>query len=503
MASLDKAYGDLFPLAMQHGTCLPDPLAHLGTIYFPVYQRYSALVRAREKSKEKDTGRDEDRDGDKAPDLKSQSQYAAHNSMFSLGDGPGDWRDMYNLSTTTKGTKSTVSEFAPAPSPAFGSASAFTTAAYSNPLAAYLALRALEAAHWGSVELPRLCADYESLLYRMSTTSGRSVGGAGRATHTHIGTSTPLLVPTGGGLAKGNKKQSFNGQDRAGAYSRDHDADLAMAVGLAPGPHENTMRGIDPLSTELCRAMWDASRDRVAQWGAFACPDEAVLQAMARFTRLRGRFRGEGEGEKDKKEDFMYCELGAGTGYWAGQLRRCGVKVEAYDIQPTGKGGGKSAFNSTYGLIPFTGDCCENDLSLLSVSNNRQDNNERRGSGANNAAPVMNDYHGSFPLWTYVGRRGVDSLPRDSQHALQAAQFNNNSNNRNRGKILFLCYPPPDSQMGLNALRQGGWERVVYVGEIGGDTGTLEFEKALCEEFVCVSGYDQLPQWGNTAITGT
>ena len=80
--------------------------------------------------------------------------------------------------------------------------------------------------------------------------------------------------------------------------------------------------------------------------------------------------------------------MGAGTGYWAYYLLKNGVNIKAFDISPPGK-------------------------------NNR-----------------MNEYHGNLPAHTEVHRGQYDEAFRETHN----------------DKTLFLCYPPPNSKMALDAL---------------------------------------------------
>lgn len=90
-----------------------------------------------------------------------------------------------------------------------------------------------------------------------------------------------------------------------------------------------------------------------------------------------------------------------------------------------------------------------------------------------------NEYHGRSKVWTAV----LKGAPEVS------AQY--------KDETLFLCYPPPDAPMAFLALRAFTGERVCYVGEWQGDTGTKAFDKLLCENFTCEE-IIPLPNWGDT-----
>jgi hypothetical protein len=63
---------------------------------------------------------------------------------------------------------------------------------------------------------------------------------------------------------------------------------LEAEGGLQAGPDEGTMRGSDPVTCPSVRAWWDACRDRVAAWSAFACPDGSAVEAIKDFARGKG-----------------------------------------------------------------------------------------------------------------------------------------------------------------------------------------------------------------------
>lgn len=70
---------------------------------------------------------------------------------------------------------------------------------------------------------------------------------------------------------------------------------------------------------------------------------------------------------------------------------------------------------------------------------------------------------------------------------------------------LFLCYPPPDSDMALKSLRKFielNGKIVCYVGEYRGHTGTISFERLLQSTYNCIE-LIPLPNWGDTAYNLT
>lgn len=63
---------------------------------------------------------------------------------------------------------------------------------------------------------------------------------------------------------------------------------------------------------------------------------------------------------------------------------------------------------------------------------------------------------------------------------------------------LLLCYPQPQSDMGLSAIRNSDPRVVFMVGEFEGDTGTTALTKALFSRY-CLREVVLLPNWTDTA----
>ena len=62
-------------------------------------------------------------------------------------------------------------------------------------------------------------------------------------------------------------------------------------------------------------------------------------------------------------------------------------------------------------------------------------------------------------------------------------------------RTLFLCWPPYDTGMAMEALRAYRGEHVIYVGESwGGCTGNDEFHETLLREFEQIK-HVEIPQW--------
>ena len=93
-----------------------------------------------------------------------------------------------------------------------------------------------------------------------------------------------------------------------------------------------------------------------------------------------------------------------------------------------------------------------------------------------------NDYHGQSKSWTEVKVGGPEVI----------SKYPN--------ATLFLCYPPPDNDMALLALRSYKGDTIAYVGEIQGDTGSKSFENELFKYFHCEEVI-KLPNWGDTCYS--
>ena len=84
-----------------------------------------------------------------------------------------------------------------------------------------------------------------------------------------------------------------------------------------------------------------------------------------------------------------------------------------------------------------------------------------------------NEYHGGAPAWAAVEMGGPERL-----RSVSASTY----------PVLLLCYPPPSLGgagvgatpcMGADALEKFSGKVLLYVGEVGGDTGSPRLEAAL------------------------
>lgn len=67
----------------------------------------------------------------------------------------------------------------------------------------------------------------------------------------------------------------------------------------------------------------------------------------------------------------------------------------------------------------------------------------------------------------------------------------------NHSRTLFLCFPPPDSDMALDCLRKHKGDHFIHVGEWFGFTGSLEFTKELLDKWTLID-QQNLPNWADT-----
>ncbi|MEU7140743.1 hypothetical protein ABZ942_14925 [Nocardia sp. NPDC046473] len=135
-------------------------------------------------------------------------------------------------------------------------------------------------------------------------------------------------------------------------------------------------------------------------------------------------------------------ELGAGRGYWAAQLERAGVPVDAYDVEPPDR-----AEN-----VSFPGAAGQRDV------------------------------------W-----HPVENLAESAERLRDSANH-----------VLFLCWPPGwGDQMAskaLNEFERAGGERVVFVGEPqGGKTGDDAFFAALESNWRLAAEDSGYVSWWNLA----
>ena len=139
-----------------------------------------------------------------------------------------------------------------------------------------------------------------------------------------------------------------------------------------------------------------------------------------------------------QSETQSAVEAGAGTGYWSALMNKNKPVLFPYDIAPP-------------------------------------------------SHEMSNSYHGLIPTFT------------DVKLAHSFGQFNGAI--QQSASTLFLCYPPPESDMASSCLSthmQNGGHNLIHIGEWHGLTGNAAFEKLLTENFYCEQS-ELLPLWGTDA----
>lgn len=135
-------------------------------------------------------------------------------------------------------------------------------------------------------------------------------------------------------------------------------------------------------------------------------------------------------------KNIKWLEIGAGKGIWCKAMRRFGIDVIATDSMPE----------------------AGNDYHLITASSNDDD----------------------------------DNIVEKMTHLEAIKKYSRRANG------LFVCYPPPDSNMGSTSLKAFKGEYVAVIGEDLLNTGDIEMFAILNDQFK-VSERVYLPQWMDTA----
>ncbi|CBJ25527.1 conserved unknown protein [Ectocarpus siliculosus] len=304
------------------------------------------------------------------------------------------------------------------------------------------------------------------------------------------------------------------------------------------GDNEGTMRGSDPGLPPPIRLRCDATRDWSARLFAFAVPNRRALDACKRALDACGV--GGGGGQQGGSGGIV--EVGAGLGYWKWVLEGLGPFPNGRGGGGGGGGGGGTSRGVSLhlgkaGRTLSGGDAKEAPpLKFLAIDKDPSrvpggtgvsaasaaavaggiDRERERGRGNGNGGrrggnkrtrregsrggrhgegqserPTHNEYHGGAPAWAVVEQGGPEQL-----RALSAAAY----------PVLLLCYPPPSvgvgtgasGCMGADALARFSGKVLLYIGEVGGDTGSPRFEAALRAGWDLVEEVE-LPCFSSTA----
>ncbi|CAB1101529.1 unnamed protein product [Ectocarpus sp. CCAP 1310/34] len=303
------------------------------------------------------------------------------------------------------------------------------------------------------------------------------------------------------------------------------------------GDNEGTMRGSDPGLPPPIRLRCDVTRDWSARLLAFAVPNRRALDACKRALDACGV--GGGRGQEGGSGGIV--EVGAGLGYWKWVLEGRGPFSGGWGGDGGGDGGGTSRGVSLYlgkaGRTLSSGNAKEAaPLKFLAIDKDPSrvpggtgvsaasaasvaggiDRERERGRGTGNGGrrgrkkrpkregslggrhgegqlerPTHNEYHGGAPAWAVVEQGGPEQL-----QALSSAAY----------PVLLLCYPPPSvgvgagasGCMGADALARFSGKVLLYIGEVGGDTGSPRFEAALRAGWDLVEEVE-LPCFSSTA----
>lgn len=276
------------------------------------------------------------------------------------------------------------------------------------------------------------------------------------------------------------------------------------------GEAEGTMRGSDPALPPPIRARCDAIRDWSARLLAFAVPNRRAVAACRRALEACG---GDATG---------IVEVGAGLGYWKWVLEERGGEVAAggrdkvrltkhdgildgMNTSAVAAPGGQSfAARAGYPLKTLAIDKDPSRLPSSSGEGEGGPNGEKvraarergkrggrgKGRGVQSCPPPLrsNEYHGGAPAWAPVEEGDPERLRILSAGAYPA---------------LLLCYPPPSigktvACMGADTLARFSGKILLYVGEVGGDTGSPRLEAALQAGWNLVEEID-LPCFSSTA----
>lgn len=188
-------------------------------------------------------------------------------------------------------------------------------------------------------------------------------------------------------------------------------------------------------------------------------------------------------------------EMGAGTGYWAWMLEQCGVSVIAYDIAPPARA--KNDWHSPRKTVVrhYT------DEERASYRKRRQELNELTESlreatkDSDNPYPQMSlDDELPHEVATH---EDVSDEPGEEYSVVLPGGPEKLALIENRTRVLFMCWPPYDTDMGYDTIKAFQGDMIIYIGEgSGGCTGNDAMWELLEAEWTEYADYwDNFVQW--------
>ena len=129
-----------------------------------------------------------------------------------------------------------------------------------------------------------------------------------------------------------------------------------------------------PICDPLLESWRHNSRDWLARLYAFAVPNTAALAELSTHAPI--------------------VEIGAGTGYWASQLKNMGVDVVAYDVKPPASSSASSASSAGDTRVDggvVNGSSMEKEQQQ---SRKKRENKAKKKRKHQRFGPTPNEYHG-------------------------------------------------------------------------------------------------------------
>lgn len=214
----------------------------------------------------------------------------------------------------------------------------------------------------------------------------------------------------------------------------------------------------------------------------------------------------------------VVLEIGSGTGYVASVLQESGgIDVLATDLVPTestdqASSNGGGAYSGAQGAQGTT---------------HRQ--SYHQNSSASGSTSGWNEYHGNLPCWLGDSEsagggmfgRATGIQTGQARAACVEALSGEAAWRKYKSdcSAVLMCYPPPGDKLAENVAKKmvddhasnskvasrtkvQSAEILILIGEFGGDTGTIEFERFLVANFSLIEEI-ALPNFVNTCYSCT